>query len=302
MAERSWMQGPPKAVLLATDLSVRCDRAFDRAVSLAGQWQARLVAVHAMEGIGIGEADEVPSWRRAGDPQRAAEARIRSELREVSPGLTVAIEVGDLVDAILRIAEARGCGLIVTGVSRDELLGRMVLGSTVSRLVRCSAVPVLVVRRRGLRPYRHVVVATDFSDSSRHALEASARFFPGRVLTLFNACDAPLAGLAADPASYREQFRKAALQDGAAFLQSSDLTGWQGQTPEVLVENGDPERLIYEYVKDREIDLVVAGSHGRSALFDVLIGSVAQGLLTTLPCDVLIVRAPRALPGAQAET
>lgn len=289
------MQGPPKTILLATDLSARCDRAFDRAQTLAAQWEARLIVLHVMEpsapGITTG-TDPVPSWRRTQDPQKAAEARIRSELAQVALGLTVVIEKGDPAEAIMRVAEAHACGLIVTGVARDETLGRLAMGATVRQLVRRSDIPLLVVRKRGQRPYRHVVVATDFSESSRHALEATVRFFPDTVVTLFNAHDAPLSGLASDAASYWAQLRAAAAQEGEAFLGSADLSGWKGQKPEVLVEQGDPERLIYEYVTERDVDLVALGSHGRSALFDILIGSVAQSLLASLPCDTLIVREP----------
>jgi nucleotide-binding universal stress UspA family protein len=301
MATRSWMQGPPKTILLATDLSARCDRAFDRAVSLAAEWQARLVAVHVMEQDAadvIGGPDQLPSWRRAQDPQHAAETRIRSEIREVSPSLTVVLEKGDPADAIMRTAEAHDCGLIVTGVARDELLGRLALGSTVGRLVRRSHIPVLVVRRRGLRPYRHVVVASDFSESSRHALEATVRFFPRRVLTIFNAYDAPMAGLITDAASYRAQFREAAAREGEAFLKSADVPPWQGQRPEMLVEYGEPDRLLHDYVTAKDVDLVALGTHGRSALFDALLGGVAQQLISTLPCDALVVREPRAKRGA----
>jgi nucleotide-binding universal stress UspA family protein len=300
MAARSWMQGPPKAVLLATDLSARCDRAFDRAASLAAEWGARLVALHAMEedapGAAIG-GEPVPSWRRTPDPQRSAEARIRSELREVSPDIAVVIEKGNADDAIVRTADAHDCGLIVTGVGRDELLGRLALGTTVTRLVRRSRVPVLVVRKRGQRPYGHVVVATDFSDSSRHALEAAVRFFPQQVITLFNAYDAPMAGLVPDVASLHEQFRAAAAQEAEAFLKAADLSGWQGQKPEILIEHGEPDRILYDYVRENDIDLVAFGTHGRSALFDALIGGVAQRLLATLPCDALVVREPRAEAG-----
>jgi len=297
MAARTWMQGPPEAILLATDLSARCDRALDRAVSLAGEWQARLTALHVMEepapGALVG-GTPVPSWRRARDPQRVAEARIRSELREVAPDLTVVIDRGDAADAILRTAEACHCGLVVAGVARDEALGRLALGSTVARLVRRSAVPVLVVRERGHRPYRRVVVATDFSESSRHALEAAVRFFPHRAVTLFNAYDAPMAGLASDAAAFRDQFRAGAARDGEAFLKSADLGGWHGSKPRVLIEHGEPDRILYDYASEEDVDLVALGTHGRSALFEVLIGGVAQRLLATLPCDTLVVRDPRA--------
>jgi hypothetical protein len=51
MAEPSWMKGPPRRVLLATDLGARCDRALDRAAALASGWQAELVVVHALEEV-----------------------------------------------------------------------------------------------------------------------------------------------------------------------------------------------------------------------------------------------------------
>lgn len=299
METRSWMHGPPKTILLATDLSARCDRALDRAALLAAEWQARLVIVHALEDTTsvLDGTESVPSWRRLPDPQHFAESRIRSELREICPGATVVIERGDAADVILRAAETHRCGLILTGVARNEPLGRLVLGSTVNRLVRRSPIPVLVAQKRGRHPYRHVVVAVDFSDSSRHALEATVRFFPQQRLAVFNAHDAPMSGLTTDAAAYREQMKEAATRNAEAFLKSCDLSGWTGQKPELLVEYGEPERLLYEYANLRGVDLVAFGTHGRSALFDVLIGSVAQSLVSTLPCDALVVREPRAKAG-----
>jgi nucleotide-binding universal stress UspA family protein len=296
MEARSWMQGPPKAILLATDLSARCDRALDRAALLAAEWHAQLVIVHALEdATGVPDGTELlPSWRRLPDPQRIAEGRIRAELREICPGATLVIERGDAVDVILEAAETHACGLILTGVARNEPLGRLVLGSTVNRLVRRAQIPVLVTRKRARHPYRHVVVAVDFSDSSRHALEATVRFFPQQPLTVFNAYDTPMSGLISDATAYRKQMKEAATKEAGAFLKSCDLPGWTGRQPELLIEYGQPERLLYDYANLKGVDLVAFGTHGRSALFAALIGSVAQGLVSTLPCDALVVREPRA--------
>jgi len=49
MTAPSWMGGPPKKILLATDLSSRCDRALDRAAALAARWQSALVVLHVLE-------------------------------------------------------------------------------------------------------------------------------------------------------------------------------------------------------------------------------------------------------------
>jgi nucleotide-binding universal stress UspA family protein len=296
MTVPSWKQGPPKKILLATDLSARCDRAFDRALVLAAEWNANLVAVHVMEEDRTrppDASDTLPSWRRPPDSRQLAESRIRADLREISSDFAVVIEVGDPAEAILRTARTNGCDLIVTGVARHELLGRMALGSTVARLARQSEIPLLIVRKRGRHPYGHVVVATDFSDSARHALEAVVRFFPRRRLTVFNAYDAPLSLMASDAASHRKQFRDAAERECEIFLKGSEIAGLP-ERPEVLLEYGDPDRLLHEYVTDKGIDLVALGTHGRSAIFHALIGSVAQSLIESLPCDVLVVREPRA--------
>jgi nucleotide-binding universal stress UspA family protein len=299
MTMTSLETGPPKRILLATDLSARCDRAFDRAVLLAASWKAQLVAVHVMEDdTRTVDDDRLPSWRRAPDPQTVAESRVRADLTEISSDFAIVIGSGDPAEAIVRTAETHGADLIVTGVARDALLGRIALGNTVTRLTRYAAVPILIVRKRGRRPYRHVIIATDFSESSRRTLETAVRFFRHEALTVFNAYDAPLVGLASDTASYRKQFREAVERECEAFLKGSNLSNRSGRRPEILLEYGQPDHLLYEYATEKDVDVVALGTHGRSALFQVLIGSVAQRLIDCLPCDMLVVRHPRAKAAA----
>lgn len=69
---------PSSTVLLATDVSARCDRAFDRAAQLATQWSGRLIAVHALEEDGLLPEDalrDLPAWRRPADPTSLARTR-----------------------------------------------------------------------------------------------------------------------------------------------------------------------------------------------------------------------------------
>jgi nucleotide-binding universal stress UspA family protein len=288
------MQGPPRRILLATDLSARCDRALDRAATLAAAWNAELIALHVMpEDLVDYNAPQIPSWRRPPSAQMLAEARARTEIHAILPGASVAIERGDPTDAILRVAAARGCDLIVTGVARYEPLGRLSLGSTVERLARRSHTPILVVRKRGQQAYGDVVAATDFSEASRHALEAVVRYFPSATLTLFHSYDVPMRGVAEHAPAHAQQFHDMASQWASEFLGKADLTGWPGE-PNVLIEEGDPDRLLHDYAQHKGVDLVAIGSHGHSALYHIVIGSVAHRLLDTLPCDVLLIREPKA--------
>jgi hypothetical protein len=67
-------------------------------------------------------------------------------------------------------------------------------------------------KRLGVHPVTpHIVVATDFSEASRYALESTARIFPERKLTLFHASEAPLSGRMMNAESHRRglgQFRR----------------------------------------------------------------------------------------------
>jgi len=54
---------------------------------------------------------------------------------------------------------------------------------------------------------------------------------------------------------------------------------------------GDPTRAIVQLASDIEADLIVVGTHGRSGLARLLMGSVAEGVVRLAPCPVLVVRA-----------
>jgi nucleotide-binding universal stress UspA family protein len=291
MTAPTWMTGPPQNILLATDFSPRCDRALDRAAALASEWGAKLVALHVLETFdgSTVTARDLPSWRRSTDPVARARKELLADVGALAGRATVVIAEGDPVTEILHTAETEGCGLIVLGTARNELLGRVSLGRTVDRLLRRARVPVLVVRNRARAAYRKVVVATDFSASSRHALEAAARFLPGQKLTLFHAYD----DRRTDSDSARRELRLAAARDMEAFLAGADTpAAWQ--RPDILIEEGAPSFLLRDYVQERGVDLVVLGTHGRGAIMELLIGSVATAVMDEVPCDALIIREPRA--------
>lgn len=280
--------GLPKRLLLATDLSARCDRALDRATQLADLWSAELIVVHALEESA--ENDITPSWHRRGNSQVSAEDRARREIHSTTPAAQVVVQPGNPGEVVLRAAETHGCDLIILGIARDELLGRVFLGSTVDCILQRAKVPVLVVRNRPRQPYRAIVAATDFSEPSRQAFETTVSFFAPAAIRLFHAYKPPMSGLVSDPAAYRREFKESVAKEGREFISALDTSAVGDLQPEIILEYGDPDRVLHEYVLEKSVDLVVAGTHGRSALMDVLIGSVAKRLVTTLPCDTLLVR------------
>jgi nucleotide-binding universal stress UspA family protein len=59
---------------------------------------------------------------------------------------------------------------------------------------------------------------------------------------------------------------------------------------EIIIRmGGKPHEFIIQEAKEKEVDLIVMGTHGRSALTRVLLGSVAQSVIGHAPCPVLVV-------------
>jgi nucleotide-binding universal stress UspA family protein len=289
----------PSKILLATDLSARCDRALDRAATLANQWQAELVVLHAIEDpSALQRRNEArkPTRRRPFDPVETAQRQLTQDLHGFAGRFRAIVREGEPAHVIASVAAELGCELIVTGLARDETLGRFMLGTTVDRLLRRTHEPVLVVRRRARSAYQNIVVATDFSDASLGALRIAADFFPGQTLTVFHAWEPPSVQLGTDSSSIASQFRHLTEQQCAAFLERFRSGAALVPSLETWIEQGDVVSLVEQLVFERGVDLLVLGARGRSALAEVLIVGTASRILHALPCDTLIVPGAFRLP------
>jgi len=283
----------PKRLLLATDLSARCDRALDRAVALAKLWDADLIVVHALEQSDTFYTDELtarlPSWRQS-DGAALVRKQLRQDVASLGSRVTVIVEKGNATDVILAAAKRENCDFIVCGVARSEQLGRMLLGSTVDRLAREIAAPLLVVKNRIRGPYRHILVATDLSESSRYALQAAMVYFHAESPSVFHAYDAPFSGVTPDPIRTQQDFLSVAKTKCTRFLLDSGIANHEIKNLKLVLEYGPPVRLIQRYEQERELELVVVGAAGGGAGYKFLVGSTAKEILRDIAADVLVIR------------
>ena len=136
-----------------------------------------------------------------------------------------------------------------------------------------------------------VVVATDFSGVSLVALEAAFNLDLGGDATLYllHVVDMPV-GI--DPTigwirppddSYNEETMKR-----LSSLVPENFP--KKMTIERSVVVGSPVAEIARFAKEKEADMIVVGTHGRTGLARMLMGSTAEGLLREAPCQVLVVK------------
>ena len=265
-------------ILLASDLTARSDRPTDRALLLGEQLSASVLLLHVVSET---QSDE------------AIQLRVRDAFDAVIGETSIPVEVevrrGEVPKEILELASDRAADLIVAGAARYNNIRDYVLGTAVDHLVRHARVPVLVVKRRARDSYRHLLVATDFSDFSKKALETAARLFPEAVITVWHNCHAAYEALLNKEATEQEVWQEAD-DDMKEFLASADLADQTRAQIRSRVDAGELQDHAAKTLREEKCDLLVLGTHGRSGLAHAAIGSRAAELLEVIDCDVLMVR------------
>ena len=273
------------------------DVAFRSAVTLARKANAALYLLHVVE--------PYPLYQKMRFPNVPAHAmleevvlKMRTQLNDLAmkpelSGLHVETDahIGKPFVELLRTARSWNANLVVVGVSqRGE--GRF-LGSTGERVLRKSQVPVLITKRELSSGPQTLLVPIDFSDCAKKAAEeaiALVRGFGGRVIFLHVLDLAEYvypAAYGATPVMIPPLTPDDLDPDWKHFLHGLPLDGvtWEKQTRE-----GRPASVIVSAAQEYASDLIVMGTHGRTGVAHVLLGSVAEAVLRLTDCPVLTVR------------
>lgn len=143
-----------------------------------------------------------------------------------------------------------------------------------------------------------ILVPVDDSQHSRAAIEfVKTMQWPGGAHVVVLAAARPVVSAYAEvyaPGSgdsegvYHEQLRH--CEELVARVEA-DLKG-AGMRAEGQVVRGDPREAIVHVARGDKADLIVMGSHGRSGLTKLLLGSVASYVVSHAPCNVLVVKLP----------
>ena len=140
-----------------------------------------------------------------------------------------------------------------------------------------------------------VLVPTDFSEFSKPALTygcAIAARFQSELHLLHVCPDAAMLIPEAGGIGVAGLTDQAEALEESAVRQLQELPGddWQGATVVRATRTGSTFYEIIQYAKDADVDLIVIGTHGRSGLMHLLMGSVAENIVRKSPCPVLTVK------------
>ena len=236
-------------------------------------------------------------------------------LRDVTPTISIASNVGDPSELILRIVRERDVGMVIVASHGRGFLGRVVVGSVADRVARASEVPVLVIHpHRGAMPapadakarIDRLVVPLDGSELARQALPVA------QALATRLGCPVHLVRalptreeLATHPDSVKVDYYEGMI---AAATETLESEAGRLRASGIVVTSGSligaPAATILDELGAH--DLIVMTSHGQGGVRRWLLGSVAERLIRAGEAPVLLVpvaeRAPLVQPASSHAT
>lgn len=275
-----------KRVVAGVEGSAMGRRVADRARIVAEGMAAPLHLVHVIEPVAEAliepalaglmrerqteVAEELATWCRA-----RSDVPVDLDVVKGSPSWELA-------------ARSKNAAVLVVGSSSIDAFD---VGPTAMRLARKATVNTLIVRRQPRVQYRRVVVAVDFSEASRVGVDAALNMFPRAEVTLVFVLTPRFDPLLTGAGLFQEELDSARNRRLSAARDRMEAFAepWKSKVRTAVVD-GPVTEAIDETVRQRNADLVVVASRGATATRMVLLGTVAEGLLDAVPCDVLVAR------------
>jgi len=143
--------------------------------------------------------------------------------------------------------------------------------------------------------FKHILVPVDGSETAQLAVDKAinlAKAFGSRVTAIFVIDPYPFTGVGTDFAYGQTEYLNAATAEANAAVKAAkerfEQAGVSVETS--VVEAHAAWRGVVQAAKSLQADLIVMGSHGRSGLEKLVLGSVTQAVLSHTHLPVLVVR------------
>ncbi len=140
---------------------------------------------------------------------------------------------------------------------------------------------------------KEILVAIDFSEMTEPVLEVAermARAF-GAMLRLVHVAppDISYAGFDASPKEVRDRLAEELREEHKQLVEMAEALRKREVSAKPLLLEGVPEDEIVAQAREHGAEFIVMGTHGRTGLLSVLMGSVSEGVIRHAPCPVTVV-------------
>lgn len=293
---------PYTSVVVGTDFTPCSAVAVGQAARIAAWSNAPLRVVHVIDTTVVIELESALSaYQQAIRDNLVQDAKTAwGEFATSIAGaaaLPIHVSINNRLVGILNHAREHNADLLVMGAFGDRSPD-VGFGTVATACVRKSMTDVLLVRDTQVGPFKCVVAAVDFSETSARALARAAMFAAqdGAELHMLHVFAAPWHRLnyrtpePMAPAHIQKQYSDA-LERRLADFAAPVAEAHKGlRIRPICYDHAGHRSGIVEYAKSVSADLIALGTRGRTNLRDILLGSTAEKALDESPCSVLAVK------------
>jgi len=283
-------------LLLATESSEFSEGAIRESIQLAKRCGSKLTAMSVIESNPEFESEAPAILEKMEKEVLAHLESVKARAKQGGVACeTITYEGEDSYKYIVEESVKQKSTMIIMGRRGKKGFRRLVMGSTTSWTIGHAPCSVMVVPRAAQVDFKSIVVATDGSKYSNAAASEAIG-----IAKRNNAKLTVLAVVPADIAMPTEidfsalQREKIADQDMQAAEKNAkavkDAAQKAGVDAQAFVMSGKPADAIIEIARDKTADLIVVGSHGRTGLDRLLMGSVTERVIVMSSCAVLAVK------------
>ena len=279
-----------KKILSAVDGSISSMHALRESFKFACNEKCWITVASVVPSY-VGDLDMVGVGNVMGAMRKPCEDALKEAdrlAREEGVLIKTVCEEGEVFERISDLAASENCDLIVMGRRGLHRLERSLVGSVTARVIGYSQRDVLVVPGKTQVGFQRVLVATDGSKQCRTAVERAIDFAGsyGGEISVVSIVDVPAEFYAEAPQIVEDMVHKAQgyVEEVKKKAEAS------GVKAESFVREGEAYQAIIDLAKARDVNIIVMGSHGRTGLKRLLMGSVAEKVIGYAPCPVLVAR------------
>ncbi len=263
-------------LLVATDGSEYSEGAIQDAIHLAKTCSSKLIALSVV--VTNLEFEVTMPQIVEKDEKKTREHLESIKARASKEGVNCDIEVfhgDDPYRDIVRQASENKVDLIIVGKHGRTGLLRLMMGSVAAKVIGHAPCNVLVVSPTARVEFREILVAIDGSDYGNAALR--------EAVSIAKRCGSSLTVLCVASTEAEKGTAEGIVK------QAKELSSTEGIAVKSMTMIGKPYDAIVETAKQNRADLIIVGSHGRTGLERLLMGSVTERVIGHTEKAVLVV-------------
>jgi len=283
--------GRYRKILVAVDGSESSRNAFRQACRIARDDKSWITVVTAIP-FYQDQFDVLSTKENVGRALKEEGERILSDIKKLADEedafIKLRLEEGYPSDTIVDVAEEGNFDLIVIGRRGRSRLERALVGSVTARVIGQSQRDILVVPSGTSIGWENVLLATD---GSKYSMAAT-----NKAIDLAKSYNGGLKAISV--VDVTEEFQteapgavEALVKEAWRFVEDvGKKADAEGIKTETFVREGEIFKVIIDISKEYKSGVIVMGSHGRTGLRRLLMGSVTEKVIGYSPWPVLVVK------------